>query len=39
MSSFPMKEIEMVADRMEAEFVRLFPITAAAFDKHGRVSP
>jgi thymidylate synthase (FAD) len=37
--SFPMREIEMVAEKMEAEFARLFPITHAAFDQHGRVSP
>ncbi len=34
--SFPQREIEMVAEKMEAEFARLFPITHAAFDQHGR---
>jgi thymidylate synthase (FAD) len=37
--SYPQREIEMVADRMEQEWVRLMPITAAAFDAHGRVAP
>ena len=37
--SYPQAEIEMVADEMEELFADLFPITAAAFDKHGRVSP
>ena len=37
--SFPQREIEMVAEKMETEFARLFPITHAAFDQHGRVCP
>ncbi|HZG94901.1 MAG TPA: FAD-dependent thymidylate synthase [Mycobacteriales bacterium] len=37
--SFPQREIEMVADKMEAEWARLMPITHAAFDAAGRVSP
>lgn len=37
--SFPQREIEMVAEKMEAEFAALFPLTHAAFDRHGRVSP
>lgn len=37
--SFPMREIEMVAEQMEFEFNHLFPITAAAFNQHGRVCP
>ena len=37
--SFPQREIEMVAELMEAEFARLMPITHAAFVAHGRVSP
>jgi len=37
--SFPQREIEMCAEKMEAEFARLFPITHAAFVKNGRVAP
>ena len=37
--SYPQREIEMVAEKMEEAFARLFPITHAAFDKHGRVCP
>jgi thymidylate synthase (FAD) len=37
--SFPQREIEMVAERMEAEWQRLMPLTHAAFEEHGRVSP
>ncbi len=37
--SFPMREIEMVAEGLEAQFEGLFPITHAAFCDHGRVSP
>lgn len=37
--SYPQREIEMVADEMEEIFADLFPITAASFDKNGRVSP
>lgn len=37
--SFPMFEIERVARSMEVSFQKLFPITYAAFNKHGRVSP
>lgn len=37
--SFPQREIEMVADAMEAEWARLMPLTHSAFDSHGRVSP
>lgn len=37
--SRPQLEIEMVARKMEAEFERLLPVTHAAFNKHGRVSP
>lgn len=37
--SFPMEEIAMVADQMEAEFSRLFPLTHSAFEKNGRVAP
>lgn len=37
--SYPQREIEMVAERMEAEWARLMPLTHAAFDAHGRVAP
>ena len=37
--SFPQREIEMVAELMEAEWAKLMPLTHAAFDEHGRVSP
>ena len=37
--SFPQREIEMVAEKMEAEWSALMPLTHAAFDEHGRVSP
>lgn len=37
--SFPQREIEMVAEKMEAFWVELMPLTAAAFEKNGRVSP
>jgi thymidylate synthase (FAD) len=37
--SFPQREIEMVAENMEAEWARLMPVTHAAFDANGRVAP
>ena len=37
--SYPQREIEMVADAMESEWAALMPLTHAAFDAHGRVSP
>lgn len=37
--SYPQREIEMVAEKMEAEFAQIMPITHAAFAKYGRVSP
>lgn len=37
--SFPQREIEMVAERMEAQWAQLMPLTHAAFEKHGRVAP
>ncbi|MFC7218337.1 FAD-dependent thymidylate synthase [Streptomyces polyrhachis] len=37
--SFPQREIEMVAEEMEAEWARLMPLTHAAFNKNGRVAP
>jgi thymidylate synthase (FAD) len=37
--SYPQREIEMVGELMEAEWARLMPLTHAAFDANGRVSP
>ena len=37
--SFPQREIEMVADRMEAEWAALMPLTHSAFNAGGRVAP
>lgn len=37
--SYPQREIEMVAEKMEIEFMALFPITYNVFNKNGRVSP
>jgi thymidylate synthase (FAD) len=37
--SFPQREIEMVAELMEAEFARLMPLTYRAFCDNGRVCP
>ena len=37
--SFPQREIELVAEAYEREFAALFPITYAAFNEAGRVSP
>ena len=37
--SFPQREIEMVAEEMEAAWARLMPLTHAAFDGNGRVAP
>ena len=37
--SYPQREIEMVAEKMEAEFARLMPLTYAAFEKSGRIAP
>ena len=37
--SYPQREIEMVGEAMEAEWARLMPLTHAAFDRNGRVSP
>ncbi|MFB7782041.1 FAD-dependent thymidylate synthase [Streptomyces vinaceus] len=37
--SFPQREIEMVADQMEASFRESMPNTHAAFVAHGRVAP
>ncbi len=38
-TSYPQREIEMVAERMEREWARLMPRTAEAFDRNGRVAP
>jgi thymidylate synthase (FAD) len=37
--SFPQREIEMVAEKMEAEWAKVMPITHAAFEANGRVAP
>lgn len=37
--SFPQREIEMVAEKMEAIFADLFPLTYRAFCENGRVAP
>ena len=37
--SYPLREIEMVAEQMEAEWAKLMPITHAAFTENGRVAP
>lgn len=37
--SYPQREIEMVAEKMEAHFAELMPITYAAFQKSGRIAP
>jgi thymidylate synthase (FAD) len=37
--SYPMHEISVAADKMEAEFASLYPITYEAFEKNGRIAP
>jgi thymidylate synthase (FAD) len=37
--SFPQREIEMAAEKMEVEFEKLMPYTYEAFQENGRVSP
>lgn len=37
--SYPMREIEMVAKKMEAYFAEMMPLTHHAFQMNGRVSP
>ncbi|UGQ09917.1 FAD-dependent thymidylate synthase [Yinghuangia sp. ASG 101] len=37
--SFPQREIEMVAEKMEAAWAELMPLTYAAFNANGRVAP
>ena len=37
--SFPQREIEMVAEKMENFWAPLMPMTSDAFTKNGRVAP
>lgn len=37
--SFPQREIEMVAEKMEEFFTEKMPVTYATFNKNGRVAP
>lgn len=37
--SYPQREIEMVAEKMEAHFAQLMPLTYGAFQKSGRIAP
>jgi thymidylate synthase (FAD) len=37
--SFPQREIEMVAEKLEAAWAALMPLTHAAFERNGRVCP
>lgn len=37
--SFPQREIALVADKMEAEWARLMPLTHSAFNRNGRIAP
>ena len=37
--SYPQREIEMVAEKMEADFARLMPLTYGAFEKSVRIAP
>jgi thymidylate synthase (FAD) len=37
--SFPQREIEMCAEKMENHFAELMPLTYAAFNANGRVAP
>jgi thymidylate synthase (FAD) len=37
--SYPQREIEMVAEKMEEHFAQLMPITYGAFVKSGRIAP
>ncbi|GAA2219320.1 FAD-dependent thymidylate synthase [Promicromonospora sukumoe] len=37
--TFPQREIEMVAEAMEAQWAELMPLTHAAFNSNGRVAP
>jgi thymidylate synthase (FAD) len=38
-ASFPQREIEMVGEKMEAEWAGLMPLTHAAFNANGRIAP
>jgi thymidylate synthase (FAD) len=37
--SFPQREIAMVAEKMEAQWAKLMPLTHAAFNANGRIAP
>jgi thymidylate synthase (FAD) len=37
--SFPQREIEMCAEKMERLWTELMPLTAEAFTRNGRVAP
>jgi len=37
--SFPQREIEMVAEKMEAHFAELMPLCYQTFNENGRVAP
>lgn len=37
--SFPQREIEMVAEKMEAHFAELMPLSYQTFNENGRVAP
>lgn len=37
--TFPQREIEMVAERLEAHWAELMPLTHAAFERSGRIAP
>jgi thymidylate synthase (FAD) len=37
--SYPQREIEMVAERMESAWAELMPVSHAAFQRNGRVAP
>ena len=37
--SYPQRDIEMVAEKMEKHFAELMPMTYAAFQKSGRIAP
>ncbi|MDH6144785.1 thymidylate synthase (FAD) [Kitasatospora sp. GP30] len=39
MPTFPQREIEMVAEKMEELWAGLMPLTHAAFNEHGRLAP
>jgi thymidylate synthase (FAD) len=37
--SFPQREIEMVAEKMEAYWAELMPLTYQTYNENGRVAP